>query len=49
MPTKTIATAVTMKGIAATRPVVKYPSPDRLRITLGSHKVTPYIVVETPK
>src|SRR6266849_925348 len=47
-PTTTIATAVSRYGIAATTPVIRFPIPDRARITLGSHSVTPYMVEATP-
>src|ERR1700685_3740668 len=48
-PTQTIATAVSTYGTAATAPMAKCMSPARLRIVLGSHHVTPYIVDETPQ
>src|SRR5258708_16651251 len=47
--TSPIAIVVTRKGRTATKLVAKLLSPDSDWITLGNHKVIPYMVVETPK
>src|SRR6267143_3902686 len=48
-PTATIATADATYGIADSTPTPKLLTPDKLRISVGSHRLTPYETVVNPK
>src|SRR6202790_3021680 len=48
-PTATIATAAATYGIADSILTAKLLTPDKLRINVGSHKLTPYETVFNPK
>src|SRR5258708_6476454 len=48
-PTATIATAAATYGIADSMPTAKLLTPDKLRISVGSHRLTPYETVFNPK
>src|SRR5437879_2824803 len=48
-PTATIATAAATYGIADSMPIAKLLTPDKLRISVGSHRLTPYETVFNPK
>src|SRR5260370_8360099 len=48
-PTATIASAAATYGIADSTPTVKLLTPDKLRISVGSHRLTPYETVFNPK
>src|SRR5258708_21340963 len=48
-PTATIATAAATYGIADSMPTPKLLTPDKLRISVGSHRLTPYETVFNPK
>src|SRR6266403_5661035 len=47
-PTATIATAAATYGIADSTPTAKLLTPDKLRISVGSHRLTPYETVFNP-
>src|ERR1700716_3253880 len=48
-PTATIATAAATYGIADSMPTAKLLTPDKLRINVGSQRLTPYETVFNPK
>src|SRR5271163_2762321 len=48
-PTSTIAKAAATYGIAESAPTSKLLTPERLRISVGNHRLTPYDTVFNPK
>src|ERR1019366_52684 len=48
-PTATIDAAAATYGIADNTPIIRLLTPDKLRISVGSHRLTPYETVFNPK